>query len=702
MLYQNQKPVFLGSAILLISFVCAAEAMAAFPEYTNQDTPNTFRRSAIMTSDRVKFWDGRFANDVETALGRTNYNEIAFAFLECFGGGMIDELTRLNNGNGLTPASYTSAASPAEVAWARSEDMASGADPNFPKLRRAESTYGLRYGPAAGGRAPMTQRAAAQTGYQNDLVGPNLCAASRQQWPTLLGCETPQYTATWDGETITLHGNNVRNPNPNRRYRAILFGGSTQADQGPALLVRPQPPLLYAMGVMLPANWNALSRMHDALLAAGYTEAEMYIMYPGGEFAAGDRRHVIFPGGPQLPAWVDAGARARDLEDAWRWLRRQTDGTTQVFFWSSWGHGAEGEDVQAKMRARNLPPPRRGVPFTFAMDADLALTMKNTYDYLNPNGGQGAAGSPDFEFTSTVPIPDPGMQVILNGVSLPLVDTVLDPFGDGSEYRYTYGLTRSDIEQLNSSGTQELELDFPPSLGESATFISEFGPTVGDLANGPSEAMPPQALACLPDTTAAAGQKTALAFCFQNTGDSAQKFHYHLADTRSWIVSSDFPLDNTVTLAADSGFCVTATIRPPQDCGGGGSDDLLWRVAPTSDPSSADSCTTVVTCSATTGVPEPVQTPGSFALRITGANPCGANRPIQWEYEVPPPGSDVVLGLYDASGRRVASLSTGYAAPGIHSGGITASDRKKLTSGIYFLEMNAGGWRKTRRIVVVQ
>lgn len=73
-------------------------------EYLNQNSATSFYHSGIVTTNGV-VWDTSFADFVNSGIG-VNYNEIAFAFMECFGGGgMIDELGALN----LVPASYTAA-----------------------------------------------------------------------------------------------------------------------------------------------------------------------------------------------------------------------------------------------------------------------------------------------------------------------------------------------------------------------------------------------------------------------------------------------------------------------------------------------------------------------------------------------------------------------------------------------------------------
>src|ERR1700760_2712662 len=92
--------LWLSSLTLLLFAPCAGAQLT----YSNQNSATTGWHSGIATGSGV-VWDTDFAKMVTGALG-TNYNEAAFAFMQCFGGGMIDELKSA----GLTNTAYTSAA----------------------------------------------------------------------------------------------------------------------------------------------------------------------------------------------------------------------------------------------------------------------------------------------------------------------------------------------------------------------------------------------------------------------------------------------------------------------------------------------------------------------------------------------------------------------------------------------------------------
>src|ERR1700687_5453269 len=67
----------------------------AFPDFQDQMSATTDIRSSIVTSDQVNFLDRDFASLVNNTLAN-GYNEVSFAFMQCFGGGMIDDLLAQN------------------------------------------------------------------------------------------------------------------------------------------------------------------------------------------------------------------------------------------------------------------------------------------------------------------------------------------------------------------------------------------------------------------------------------------------------------------------------------------------------------------------------------------------------------------------------------------------------------------------------
>ena len=94
--------------------------------------------------------------------------------------------------------------------------------------------------------------------------------------------------------------------------------------------------------------------------------------------------------------------------------------------------------------------------------------------------------------------------------------------------------------------------------------------------------------------------------------------------------------------------------------------------------------------------------PARLALRLTGPHPIRLARGSEIAYDVPMPGADVSMALYDISGRRVATLAEGHVGPGSHVATLAGPGLERLGSGAYFLRMEAGSFRETKRVVVLR
>ncbi len=451
---------------LALASMMPGPAWAVFPEYQSQNSTTTFFHSEIMTSDNRAVWDFQFARLVNGSLAR-GYAEIAFAFMQCFGGGMIDELTALN----LVPAAYTSAARHDQLSWATSGDLRAGADPLYPDFAAFESSYSLHYAPVAGGapggRVPQTQRTAANLAYNNDILGQGAGGA-------LL--TNPQYTSSGPmGDSITLHNPNPVAPVPKPQYRAILFGGSTQLD-GPAMdLHLATRALRGPFGV--PPNWESLSRINNGLLAASYLSNEFWAAYPGA--AAGAFLFANPPGnGIPVPAWVSSNTRAADMRAAFNWLAGQTNPSTQIFYWNSFGHGSRAFDFIGWLRAQ-AKQLLSGVPFAFTLDPTFTAQVVGFYDQLNPGGGpSGVQGSPDLKITTTIPAT---YSVVLDGQTLSPDADSGDVWGDGTEYQYGFALSSGAIADLAAGGSHSLTVTLTSGPPNALSGIELLGFTTGDV-----------------------------------------------------------------------------------------------------------------------------------------------------------------------------------------------------------------------------
>ncbi|NBC02527.1 MAG: T9SS type A sorting domain-containing protein, partial [Bacteroidetes bacterium] len=95
---------------------------------------------------------------------------------------------------------------------------------------------------------------------------------------------------------------------------------------------------------------------------------------------------------------------------------------------------------------------------------------------------------------------------------------------------------------------------------------------------------------------------------------------------------------------------------------------------------------------------EPVQdeTPSNFRLNQNYPNPF--NPVTQISYELPQQ-SDVLLEVYDMTGRQIATLVNETVAAGSHQVSFDAGD---LSSGVYLYRLTAGNQVFTRKLTVIK
>jgi len=94
----------------------------------------------------------------------------------------------------------------------------------------------------------------------------------------------------------------------------------------------------------------------------------------------------------------------------------------------------------------------------------------------------------------------------------------------------------------------------------------------------------------------------------------------------------------------------------------------------------------------------------TFMLRQNYPNPFNSTTTIQ--YEIPPNGENlykvtsyVSITAYDILGREVATLVEGEEPPGDHS---AIFDGRDLSSGIYFIRMQVGGYQYTIKLLLIK
>jgi hypothetical protein len=410
--------VGLGSlAFALCAFAFPARATLVPPamplEYVS---PAPFYLSGIVTSEAKGgtgfVWGPEFANFVNSGIGG-NYNEIAFGFMECYGGGMIGALGPLN----LVPASYTSASRWNECSF----------NYNAPPAV-AGNLYNKAFAPVAASAPPPpppvgpppplpTMMQAALAGQAGDIAGPPLGLVVSGK--TYL--EHPQYTSSGPiGDSITLDRNN---PNPNTtnntNYLAILFGGSVAND----------------------ANLNSLKLMYTQLIARGYAANQIYVLYPGG----------MTPGNV-VP--VNAAATAANLKAAWTdFANKNTSLTTQIYYWNSGEHGTWMFDLVGLLKSVGQVI-ANGITYAFNLISSFVSQLQSIYSFYL--GAPQASLQLPFVEVATQSVAS-GLTAELNGDPLALIPgSGYDLYGDGSEFDYYFALTPSDVAALSTTDSFSL------------------------------------------------------------------------------------------------------------------------------------------------------------------------------------------------------------------------------------------------------
>ena len=100
--------------------------------------------------------------------------------------------------------------------------------------------------------------------------------------------------------------------------------------------------------------------------------------------------------------------------------------------------------------------------------------------------------------------------------------------------------------------------------------------------------------------------------------------------------------------------------------------------------------------------PAEAHTPVRFALRSAMPNP--VTKMTEIRFDVPRPGADVKLKIYDVRGREVCTLLSDRRAPGYYSQAWDGTNTQgaRVAPGVYFCRMEAGEFRDTRKLVLLK
>jgi hypothetical protein len=94
--------------------------------------------------------------------------------------------------------------------------------------------------------------------------------------------------------------------------------------------------------------------------------------------------------------------------------------------------------------------------------------------------------------------------------------------------------------------------------------------------------------------------------------------------------------------------------------------------------------------------------PDRFDLLPGAPNPFNPSTRIR--FEVPVPGAEVALEVFDVQGRRIQTLTRGYRPPGEHMVIWDGRDHRggRVATGVYFVRMRAGSFTKTQKLVLLK
>lgn len=94
--------------------------------------------------------------------------------------------------------------------------------------------------------------------------------------------------------------------------------------------------------------------------------------------------------------------------------------------------------------------------------------------------------------------------------------------------------------------------------------------------------------------------------------------------------------------------------------------------------------------------------PTEYSLGASQPNPF--NPVTVMTFDVPPPGGDIEILIFDVKGTKVRTLVTGFHSSGVHSATWTgrSDSGEPIASGVYFARMNAPSFTQTRKLVLLK
>ncbi|MEX0681576.1 MAG: T9SS type A sorting domain-containing protein [Balneolales bacterium] len=171
------------------------------------------------------------------------------------------------------------------------------------------------------------------------------------------------------------------------------------------------------------------------------------------------------------------------------------------------------------------------------------------------------------------------------------------------------------------------------------------------------------------------------------------EFHWESAEPQ--VTAYEFELagdEGFSEIIADTVLADTALVLPMSGLEG----DFWWRVRAENETGQGDYSTIRTLSRTPTSIDESATVPEVFALNQNYPNPFNPVTTISYDL---PEAAEVTLEIYDVTGRLVDVLISGHQQPGRHQ---TRFDASSLSSGGYIYQIRAGGFLKSRKLMLVK
>jgi hypothetical protein len=249
----------------------------------------------------------------------------------------------------------------------------------------------------------------------------------------------------------------------------------------------------------------------------------------------------------------------------------------------------------------------------------------------------------------------------------------------------TCGINQGDYQGIASEGSNVYPCWSDTRLGDPDVFMERSVFASSRLCPGP------QAIA--------GGSNPNLTFTLTNSGNAQGQFGWTLEDDNGWLTSAVPGAKGTADLAAGGFEDVQAQLRISSVCYPAAQDHVRFITSDLHIPGRADTCTTVITCTATTHVPAEV----GRTLALAPPQPNPANQSVSVGFSLSRNGR-ILLTVYGPNGARIRSLVDNDLSAGTHERVWDSCDNggRHVAAGIYFVQLEAEGRRLRRSVAIIR